>query len=931
MLRKLTLAALISLTLFGCSTANRSAGVDNSLLPARSDIRHYTLDNGLQVYLLPRSQPGVEMRLLVKSGSLQESEQQLGLAHFTEHMAFKGTTHFPGTTGFKQLEQQGLKLGSHVNAITSLNSTLYKLSLPAATPAQVNTSLQVMADWAQGMTFESSAFEKERPVIVEEWRLRQGIGFRINDQLEKLRYHGSRYINRNPIGSLDVVRQAPIEQAIDYYKKWYQPQRMTLIIIGDFNSSTVLNDVKQHFNLPVPAQLSQDDPLWQKFAPSTEMLIQPVFDKEQGARFVQFSLQKDVDAPLNTEKGQYSDLLDSLWITILNQRFSVLVDNGVLPSISINSQGAMLDNRRLQQLMIAHPKGDDYLAATKVLFTELQRMATSPVTQSELDEARQSLLKKLSQQAATEQRYDHDYLAGQITTALEYDMPVWNKRQQLDISHKLMKDVTPETLKQHVEQLLEVTSPRLALIGPDSDAKNFDKSAFQSQWKQIRTANPGPFAQKSQAIELNVVPTSTGKISSKSDLPVAKTEIWQLSNQIKVIVKSDKTLTDNIQISLQIPGGRSLETQQTAGLTDWALKLPESSGYGDYSARELALFAKQNQLAIRPYSELLSHGYRGEAPVDQLDTALKLLHLKLTAPQFSGQKLEQNKQAFALSLKNVPVERLFLDSINREAYQNGEMLVINPQGGWNSFSAQQLQQTNRQLLSSTANMTLVISGAINSSDVKAAVERWIASLPASNSNLMWRDQGIMPKMASMTQTYPISSSDKSMVSIQYASPAQWTLQEQLEIQLLDTIVSQRLRTELREKASGIYALGFSQMLAKLPAPYYSARLNFTTSPERAKEMVALSQKAIEQLRQQGVTAKELDEAKNIWLTERNQITQSASYWTEALAQIAGDDQQFNRINNEPSYIQQITVDQVNNVIQKYLGKNEKVFLMSPKQ
>lgn len=929
MLRKITFVTCISLVLGGCAGHVATSQNAQALLPVRSDLQHYQLDNGLQVYLLQRSQPGVELRLLVSSGSLQENEQQLGLAHFTEHMAFKGTKHFPGTTGFKQLEQQGLKLGSHVNAITSLNSTLYKLSLPDATAKQVETGLQVMADWAANMTFDQDAFEKERPVIVEEWRLRQGMGYRINDSLEKLRYHGSRYAERNPIGSLDIVRQAPIEQAKNYYQTWYQPQRMTLLVIGDFNRSSVRNQVNSLFALPKPEKVAEDNPQWKKFASSTNMLVQEVFDKEQGARYVQFALQKDVSAPLNTRLGQQEDLLDSLWLAILNQRFTVMVDNGVLPSISINEQGAMLDNQRLQQLMIIHPKGNDYAGATQILFTELQRLATEPVTQEELDSAKQAMLKKLSLQAASEQRYSNDYLAGQLTTALEYDMPMWNKRQQLDGSYQLINGIKPQALQQHVAKFLQVASPRLALIGPDTDAPTVDKSTFNTQWLNARQSSPGPFTLRSKAITLQLPEVAKGAIVDQAKLPVDKTEQWTLSNGIKVIVKTDKNLKDDIQFNLQLPGGRSLETQQTAGLTDWALKLPESSGYGNYSARDLALLAKQNQISLRPYSELLTHGFRGKTPVDNLETALQLLNLKLTAPQFSGEKLEQQKQSFALNLSKTPVERTFLDNINQESYTHGEFLVINPKGGWNQFTAQQLQQANRQLLTSTADMTLVITGAMSSKDLKPLLEKWVASLPYSDQKLVSRDQGIMPKMASFNKAYPISSSDKSMVSIQFAAPAVWSQQDQLALQLIDTLVSQRLRSELREKASGIYALGFSQMLAKKPQPYYLARLNFTTSPERAQEMTAIAQKTIAQIRQSGVSEKELTEAKNIWLTESSQVTDSASYWTEALAQIASDDGQYQRLNQEQAIVRQLTVEDINRLARQYLGQNSKVFMMTP--
>ncbi len=918
---------IMSLALLSCASIDRQQAT--TAVPTRTDMQHFTLDNGLNVYLMPRAQKGIEMRLLVKSGSLQENEQQRGLAHFTEHMAFKGTLHFPGTSGFKQLEQQGIKLGNHVNAVTSFNSTTYKLSLPQATPEQTATGLQLLSDWAQGITFDQDAFEKERGVIVEEWRVRQGVGFRINQALEQLRYHGSRYAERDPIGLLDVVRHAPVDEAKAYYRTWYHPERMALVIVGELDQSTIKSTITRYFSAKPSQPATPDNPEWQRFAPQPALLVSPIFDREYGDRVIQFSLQRDAVAPLNTSAGQRDDLLDNLWIPILNQRLAVLVDNGELPSASVNEQGALLDEKRRQQLMIVRPSGQDYQGALRLLWTEVQRMATSPVSDDELNGVRQRLLAKLSQQAATQQRYQNDYLADQITTALAFQMPLFDKKQQLFMTHALIKDVKPADLQRHVAGILSSASPRLALIGPDGDSATFQPQAFTSLWQQIRSTQPGPFAQQARAVELNLPTPIAGHVSERQTLPLDNTEQWTLSNRINVIVKSDKTLQDDVQLSLRIPGGRSLETESTPGLVEWALKLPESSGYGTYSSRELALFGKQHSITLQPYSELLYHGYRGSAPADELETLLKLLYLKITQPQFNGQKLEQYKASFASSLSKMPVERQFLDNINRESYLHGDRLTISPEGNWRQFTAYQLQQSHQQLLGATQDMTLVIAGAVDVQKVKASVERWIAALPATDQRLHWRDVGIRPKMSTLTKTYPIASSDKSMISIQFAAPAQWSPQEVVALQLLDTIVSQRLRFALREQASGIYALGFSSMLAKLPAPYYTGRLNFTTAPERAEEMTRLTQAVIASLRQQGVTEKELKEAKNIWRTEKQPAWQSASFWADTLAQTAADDKNFARLDQELAIWNRLTVADINRAAARYLGQNEKIFMLTP--
>lgn len=188
----ISIAALIGMT--GCQITapsyalSEKASESYQMLPDREDIFKYQLENGMQVILQPRKSPGVEMRLLVHSGSLQEEDQQRGLAHFVEHMAFKGTTNFPDSESFKQLEAKGINLGSHINAVTSYNSTVYKLSLPNSSSKTTDLGLRILSDWASEIRFDEHAFDSEREVIVEEWRLRQGVGARINEQLEQLRY-----------------------------------------------------------------------------------------------------------------------------------------------------------------------------------------------------------------------------------------------------------------------------------------------------------------------------------------------------------------------------------------------------------------------------------------------------------------------------------------------------------------------------------------------------------------------------------------------------------------------------------------------------------------------------------------------------------------------------------------------------------------------
>ena len=224
-------------------------GQVSGTLPLAHGMTRRVLANGLTVLYYPRTSPqgGLEIRLVVRAGSLQEAENERGLAHYVEHMAFNGTRDYSGQTIFKALEAEGIMLGADVNAVTSLAGTTYKLSLPKKSRTSLDKAMHIMSQWAFHLSFEPAAFEREREIIVEEWRLREGMGARINGPLQTLRYEGSAARDRDPIGLIDVVRGAPVERAKAFYERWYTPENMTLLVVGDFDEQDVDRAIATYF------------------------------------------------------------------------------------------------------------------------------------------------------------------------------------------------------------------------------------------------------------------------------------------------------------------------------------------------------------------------------------------------------------------------------------------------------------------------------------------------------------------------------------------------------------------------------------------------------------------------------------------------------------------------------------------------------------
>ncbi|WP_442112654.1 M16 family metallopeptidase [Pseudomonas sp. NUPR-001] len=928
------LLLISTLLLTACGTAvvpqatTPAPSAPRAELPARPELQDYQLANGMRVMLVPRESDGLELRLLVGSGSLQESPQQRGLAHFVEHMAFKGSQHFPGKAGLAALERLGISLGPDINAATSFNSTQYKISLAEDDSSHTDLALRLMADWAAHLSFDPAAFEAEREVIVEEWRLRQGVGQRINQRIDDLLYQNSDYQNRNPIGDLEVIRHAPVEQAQAYYRDWYQPQRMTLLLVGRFDQAQLRGRIDTLFGAQPRGSAPASSAA--KFRGDKALRVTSVFDAEQGQRMLQLVLQRNLPAALDSQNGQWRDLIDALWLSVLDERLDLLVEQGLFSQAGVAERAILLDARRSQYRMVLHPRDTNYAKASEQLFTELQRMARQPVSEQELAAAKQRLTEKLENQAAGQQRYSNQVLADGIAQAVEFQMPLFDKRQQWQMTQAWLPNIGALHLQAAVSELLSDASPRLALVGPKGDSAKHNEAQWAALWQQALASQPGPFPHTARPQTLKVTPPAAGSLSQVAPINEVGAVQWQLGNGLRVIVKADPALQDNVRLELHQFGGSSLDPIAQAGVSNWSISLAERSGYGDYSALQLARLGQTSQVQLKPFSESLFHGMRGSAPADELETLFKLLNLKLTAPRFDADRLQEMRQGYSTSLDNQPAERRFMDAINRTAYSNGQRLVSDAQGPWRTFEIEQLRQVYRDRFSVRQGMTLVVSGPMVLERVKELSRTWLASLPAAPGPApQWRDVGVQPLQHSMEHRYPWSSSPKTMVNLLYSSPASWSADDVLMLGLVDKVANQRLRQAIREEASGTYTIGFSQLLTRLPTAYYLARLNFTSAAERADALTAQAQAVVATLAEHGISQSELQQVRQAQLNELTQQRRSAIYWAQALAQVAMVDDDFKSLEQAPQRVRDLQLSSINALCKTLLGRHPKLFILAP--
>ena len=911
---------------------------DNQSLPLPAGMVRYELPNGLTVMLQPRKDPtnSLEARLAVRAGSVHEAENERGLAHFVEHMAFNGTRDFPGQTIFKRLEKLGIMLGADVNAVTSLGSTVYKLSIPRYSDEALDAALHTMSQWAFHLTFDEAAFNREREIIVEEWRLRQGIGSRINNPLQSLRYRGSLSEFRDPIGLIDVVRTAPVARARAFYERWYEPQNMTLYLAGDFDVKETKALIEKYFaSEPRGTHTTPVD--WGRFEAVKGKTVERIFDSEQSDRFVQVMMQETLEAPSDTVNTQWRDTLERLTLDILDTRFALMKENDA-GNLQIADSSWILSPSQTQVLMIARPKTKEtYEKALEDAGRELARLIAFGPTAEELSRAKAKRLGVLQGQAVNRARYPNATLADQTADAVIYRLPVIDKLTEYEMVKTFLEAVTPEHIRA-AAQMLRDSNVKLAAVGPDDKAaRQVTEKSLRAAWEKGANAKDvTPFDWVSKPVAVKLERPSVKAYTEKTELksPTGHGEMYRytLANGMRVFLLSDKGLSGNTSFNLRVAGGTSAVEPSGMTRVPAALTLPMRCGIGDLKAVDIRRAAQQAKTSIISYAELLHHGIRAETSLESLPTMLSLLHDRLASPVFCDEALGEIKTKSANQFRHSPAERKFMDAISLDAFVNGDELVSGEDDIVALGNAGDMQALEARLLGDPAKMTLYIATREKAEKVIKEVGPWMGSLKKRGDAVTgWVDEGVRPAANTGVKTFDWATAPKTMVQMHYRAPARWSQETADEVTAIGLVTNLALREKLRTEMSGVYVVSMNQLLAKEPAPYFLGRLNFTSAPERADQLIEKAKEAIRALAREGLTVQNFRQAKAMWRVNEERSRKETYWWADALAQTAGDQGEMAVLADIDRRIADLELGKTNALLKTLLSGEPMIYKLVPKQ
>ena len=917
---------LVFLALGGVSTirAQSVSGNLDSELPVDPNIRRGTLDNGLTYYIRKNDKPEnrVELRLAVNAGSILEDDNQLGLAHFTEHMAFNGTEHFAKNELVSTLQSAGVRFGAHLNAYTSFDETVYMLLLPT-TDTTLKKGWQILEDWAQGITFEEEEIDKERGVVIEEWRIGQGAQQRMRDEYLPVLLADSRYAKRLPIGTKEILEGFDYETVRQFYRDWYRPDLMAVIAVGDIDVDSVETQIKEHFGrLENPDQprerVAYDIPNHE----DTKVVV--VTDPE--ATFNQLSMYykvSEMPEPEKTLRDYRQSVLEATFTGMLNDRLSELTQSADPPFINAGTYyGDIVRAKNAFQAFAIVPEGG-IERGLKILIEQQEKVRQFGFTASELARYKKQLLTSYERAYNEREKTNSKSYAGEYVRSFLEGEPIPGIAFEYQFMQQHLPEVTLEEINALADRWMREENRVVAVLGPEKDDVAMPAGDEVRAYLQ-EAADAQVTAYEDEAVPeslMEELPT-TGRLADKKTLDSLGVTELTFANGIRVVLKPTDFKDDEILMLASSPGGHSVYDLDTYYSAINASSIIRQSGVKDLSLVALDKFLADKNAGVRPYIGELKEGFSGNATPRDLETLLQLTHLYFTQPRLdtaSFQSYITKNKAVYQNLLSSP-KYYYQDKRSRILSQN------NPRGGgyptvedWDKVALDQVDQVYRDRFADASDFTFFFVGNFELDSITPLLTTYLGSLSATDRQERWKDVGVRPPSGVVKKDVFKGSDPKSMVNLTFTGELAYDREEAFQLNALIQAFNIKLTEEIREKMSGVYGIGARVSTAKYPYEHYSINVSFPCAPENVDTLTQGVYNEIERLQTSGPTAADLQKVKETMRREMETSLKENGYWLRTLERAYFMDEDPHEILDYEEVIDTLSVDKLQAMANKYFN------------
>jgi zinc protease len=851
-------------------------------LPIDENIVKGQLSNGLRYIIRENATPEnfAELRLVVKTGSIFEDDSQRGFAHFAEHMAFNGTQDFKEQEIIEFVESIGMRFGAHLNATTTFDNTIYKLRVPSDNPQVIEKAMHILENWAHKVTFDATAIDEERGVVLEEWRSRKGVGERIAKQQWPVMFAGTNYASRLPIGTEEIITSGKHEDLIRFYNTWYRPDLMSVVAVGDFDSSTIQTLIEKYFGkierpetpVPIPTQY-------------LEVYDTPVINIFSDAELTGITLSSSWRN--KTQTGEYTQqqykkrVIKNVLSGVLTKRINDLALETTSPFVGARIGANQTIPTAEEFFFRASVKPNQTAAAFARLLTEVKRVVDHGISEQELATEKRLYLEWFESAIKSQNTLHHGAYLGSYVNHFLNGSPITSLAQDFTLSKMFISEITLADIQAQMQTWAGHQNAVVFLNAPSNMEDQLPSEAeLGNIWQQVQSTPTQVLEDKKQVSALMNELPMPGTVLNKTYIEKWDAHQWLLSNGVKVILKST-TFTENaIQFKAISDGGYALVDDQTYLTSFGLMDSLNFMGLGSLDMEQLAQFSREKRFSVNPSIDTYTESMAGGSNNQDLIYMMQSIYLRFTAPVKDHKRFDWLKDSYRPRLKNK------YNSPNAQFYAaiQAKTQLGNPRDV--EFDVAMLNKQNldtiytvyQQRFANPSDFTFVFVGDIDLDKMDTYLSTYIASLPTTNSK---ETRVKLPNYA-LQGDYQIhmekGTEPKATVIISLFGEGIWSYQNQMVMSAFKNALEKALRDRLREELAGVYSVSVSARLSRWPYQNYSVNISFTCDPQRVDELYGEVNAVFAQFIAGDIDEQQIDNFKIQAKTGRDKNLKENGFW-----------------------------------------------------
>ena len=922
----LTSATVAAVTLAGAQQPAIPAAVRAATLgqtvPIDPLITVGTLTNGLRYYIRENRQPQgrAELRLVVNAGSVLEDDDQRGVAHFVEHMSFNGTLHFPRQDLGSFMQSLGMRFGAHVNAHTSFDETVYALQIPTGNAAVIDRSLLILEDWARDVSFDPVEIDKERGVILEEWRLGLGAAERIQNAQFPILLKGSRYAERLPIGRPDIIQNVSHDRLKQFYTDWYRPDLMAVVAVGDFDTSMIEAQIRSHFSSIPEASSPKPRPAYA--VPDQPGTVYSVITDPEATN-TRISVSSKMAARPMVTIGEYRQhMVERLFSSMLSVRLNEIAQAPNAPFLAARTgRGLLVRAEEVTTLDALVAKGgvERGLAA---LFAEVDRVARFGFTATELDREKLNLQRGLQRAANEKDKSPSGPLADEFVRNFIQAEPIPGIVYEFGLNQRFLPEITLPEVNSLAEDWMPDRNRLVAITAPESDRPSLPSEATLAA--VIDTADGAALTAYVDTVSTQPLLArlpSAGTIATTSTNEALGITEWRLSNGVRVVLKPTMFKQDEILFRAVSPGGTSLASDRDFIPAATATAVIAQGGLGELSLVDLDKVLAGTTAFVRADIGETEEGLAGGATRTDLETMFQLVYLTFTAPRADPVAFRVLSDQLKVTLANreATPDTVFDEALDAALSQNHLRTKPLTPARLNQLNLDASLAFYKDRFADASDFTFVFVGSFDLATMKPLVERYLASLPALYRNETPQDVGIDPPAGVVEREVRSGIEPRSQVSIVFSGAFENDEMHRVVARAMAESLAGNLQRTLREDLGGTYGVSVAPTFTKRPTQEYRLTINFTSDPARTESLVRAVFQVIDQFKRNGPSEGQVLDARAALMRDFETNSRQNAYLLNRIAYKYEHDEDVTDIFNMRPFYDQLTAPVLRDAARAYLN------------